>query len=115
MRTETSAEYSADENRLKNQWPLDARSTRLFPSCSSSRADRMRPSFNLSVRRLESRLASRRRAEQGKSTGKMWMRMTGEFLLSFPAWSTLWIRSIPIRYRSEEHTSELQSRGHLVC
>src|SRR5690625_6062164 len=24
-------------------------------------------------------------------------------------------RSVPIKLRSEEHTSELQSRGHLVC
>src|SRR5207253_10485886 len=26
-----------------------------------------------------------------------------------------WIWQIPISNRSEEHTSELQSRGHLVC
>src|SRR5690625_6096045 len=25
------------------------------------------------------------------------------------------IRNLPIIFRSEEHTSELQSRGHLVC
>src|SRR5207253_5558082 len=27
----------------------------------------------------------------------------------------VWLRTNPIDMRSEEHTSELQSRGHLVC
>src|SRR5690625_6743132 len=25
------------------------------------------------------------------------------------------VKSVPVAWRSEEHTSELQSRGHLVC
>src|SRR5690625_6234807 len=34
-----------------------------------------------------------------------------------PAWQDVWICSRPDGHiqRSEEHTSELQSRGHLVC
>src|SRR5207253_9582695 len=32
-----------------------------------------------------------------------------------PAATGLWFRRSLIKSRSEEHTSELQSRGHLVC
>src|ERR1035437_10519262 len=40
--------------------------------------------------------------------------------LSVPDWPLSWGRLVPtleggIRYRSEEHTSELQSRQYLVC
>src|SRR5690554_7568826 len=34
---------------------------------------------------------------------------------SCPHWDTQWASSMANRARSEEHTSELQSRPHLVC
>src|SRR5207253_5531190 len=48
---------------------------------------------------------------QPRSAARLWRDLVVLLLL----WRRLNVRSQPALRRSEEHTSELQSRGHLVC
>src|SRR5439155_22465681 len=58
--------------------------------------------------------ARERGREVGGGTGDRWRQQDAEPLLAGP-WRAQRVRQRQRAMRSEEHTSELQSRGHLVC
>src|SRR2546422_8497163 len=47
--------------------------------------------------------------------GEHFEAMVATAMLDGRVWAVPWVMNVGLLYRSEEHTSELQSRLHLVC
>src|SRR5207253_10605941 len=61
------------------------------------------------------RLASRRDWDCGHARGRALPSPSIGDCTRWRDWRSPWFGPLDSRVRSEEHTSELQSRGHLVC